>query len=122
MDTFSKSFAQFIGGRVARRVLNLNAITPIERLFLVVRLPGVTRLALRLLQDGRVPARNKAVTLGIIAFIFSPFDIPRWIPVLGQLGDALVVVNVLELFIKSAPRHVVEEHIRDLGLEGRFKV
>ena len=34
----------------------------------------------------------------------------------------LVVVNVLELFIKSAPRHVVEEHIRDLGLEGRFKV
>jgi uncharacterized membrane protein YkvA (DUF1232 family) len=122
MDTFAKSFARFVGGRVARRVLNLNAITPIERLFLIVRLPSVARLALRLMQDGRVPVRNKAVTLGVIAYIFSPFDIPGWIPVLGQLGDALVVVNVLDLFIKSAPRNVVEEHVRDLGLEGKFKI
>ncbi|HZS91387.1 MAG TPA: YkvA family protein [Chloroflexota bacterium] len=107
---------------MVRRVFNLSTLSPIERLLLVVRLPSVTRLALRLMQDGRVPARNKAVTLGVIAYIFSPFDIPGWIPVLGQLGDALVVVNVLELFIRSAPRHVVDEHIRDLGLEGKFKL
>lgn len=117
-----KNIGGFLGRHAVRRVLNLNSLNALERLYLVVRLPGIARLSLRLLRDPRVPARNKAVTLGVITFIFSPFDIPGWIPILGQMGDALVMVNVLDVFIKSAPRHVVEEHIRALGLQGKFKL
>ncbi len=41
---------------------------------------------------------------------------------LGQAADALVIVNVLDVFIKAAPRHVVQEHIRALGLQDKLKV
>ena len=89
---------------------------------MLVRLPSVVRLSYRLFRDDRVPPQAKAVTLGVIGLVLSPLDVPAWVPVIGQLGDALVIVNVLDAFIMAAPRHVVQEHIRELGLEGRLQV
>jgi uncharacterized membrane protein YkvA (DUF1232 family) len=69
-----------------------------------------------------VPLEAKAVTLGAVGLVLSPIEVPGWVPVIGQLADALVIVNVLDAFIMAAPRHVVREHIRELGLEDRLQV
>ena len=108
--------------RTARRAFNLRALSPLERIQLLVRLPSVVRLAYRLFLDDRVPLRAKAVTLGVIGLVLSPLDVPAWVPVIGEVGAALAIVNVLDAFINAAPRHVVREHIRELGLGGRLRV
>jgi len=108
--------------RAAVRAFNLRALSPLERIRLVLRLPSVVRLSYRLFLDDRVPPRAKAVTLGVIGLVLSPLDVPAWVPVIGELGAALAIVNVLDAFIMAAPRHVVREHIRDLGLERQLRV
>jgi len=107
---------------LSKRVLNLSFLSPIQRLQLVLRLPSLSRLSLRLLRDERVPIGMKAAALGAVALIVSPLDLPGWVPVIGQAADVFVIVNVLDVFIKAAPREVVREHIRDLGLEKKFAV
>lgn len=111
-----------VGTLIRKRMLNLRVLKPLERLYLITRLPSVTRLSYRLFLDRRVSLRSKAATLGVIGFVLSPLDLPGWVPVIGQASDAFVIVNVLDLFIKAAPRHVVQQHIRELGLEGKFRV
>ena len=110
--------ARFIG----RRVLNLGKLSTLGasaasaafsqcRPTLVPPVPRPTR-----------SRDSKATTASVIALVLSPIDLPGWVPVLGQAADALVIVNVLDVFIKAAPRHVVEEHIRALGLQNKLKV
>ena len=115
-------FAGMVGRLGLRRVLTLRSLSSLERIYLLWRLPTVSRLSLRLMLDPRVPVRTKAVTMGVIAWVLSPFDLPGWVPVLGQAASALVIVNVLDIFIKASPRHVVEEQIRALGLEGKYRL
>ncbi len=111
-----------LGSLAKQRVLNLRALSPLNRLQLVLRLPSVTRLSVRLLRDPRVPVPAKAATLGAIALVLSPIDLPGWVPVIGQAADALVIVNILDVFIRAAPRHVVQEHIVALGLQDKLKI
>ncbi len=82
------------------------------------RLPGLLRLALRLLPDPRVPTRSKALTLGTVGLILSPFDLPNWVPVIGQGFDVVLIVAVLDRFIRSAPPEVVREHVAALDRRG----
>jgi uncharacterized membrane protein YkvA (DUF1232 family) len=64
----------------------------------------------RLLRDPRVPRRAK-VTLGLaLPYLAMPLDlIPDFIPVIGQLDDALVVAAVFGYVARRAGRDVVEE-------------
>lgn len=79
---------------------------------LVRRLPLYVRLVWALLRDGRVPARQKLILVGIGAYVVLPIDlIPDSVPVLGQLDDLAVVLLGLDLFIRSAPADIVEEHL-----------
>ncbi len=102
--------------------MNLRILSPVDRIRLVTKAPSLIRLSYRLLRDPRVPILPKALTVAAIVFVLSPIDVPGWIPVIGQAGDILVIVNVLDFFITSAPRHIVQEHITALGLEGKFKI
>jgi uncharacterized membrane protein YkvA (DUF1232 family) len=64
----------------------------------------------RLLQDSRVPRRAKVVLALALPYLAMPFDlIPDFIPVVGQLDDALLVVAVFGYVAHSAGRGVVEE-------------
>ena len=120
--SWRKALFRYAVRRAAGRAFNLRVLSPLERIQLVLRLPSVVRLSYHLFRDDRVPLRAKAVTLGVIGLVLSPIDVPGWVPVIGQVGDALVIVNVLDAFILAAPRHVVREHIRQLRLEGRLRV
>ena len=116
------SLGSFLRRAAGRRVLNLGSLSTLGRLQLVLRFPSVARLSYRLFLDPRVPVKAKATTLGVIAFVLSPVDIPTWVPVLGQFGDIVVIVNLLDVFIRAAPRHVVRQHIHELGLEDKFRI
>ncbi|MGH2450064.1 MAG: YkvA family protein [Candidatus Limnocylindria bacterium] len=75
-------------------------------------LPSYGRLVWGLLRDDRVSAQQKLILVGIVGYLLMPLDlIPDFIPVIGQLDDLLVVLLGLDLFIRSAPKVVVDEHL-----------
>jgi uncharacterized membrane protein YkvA (DUF1232 family) len=83
---------------------------------LVRRLPTYIRLVWALIRDGRVPAQQKLILAGIGAYLFFPIDlIPDFVPVLGQLDDLAVVLLGLDLFIRSAPPEIVDEHLAKIA-------
>ena len=64
----------------------------------------------RLLRDPRVPRRAKVTLALVIPYLVMPFDlIPDFIPVIGQLDDALLVAVVFRQVARSAGREVIEE-------------
>jgi len=83
-----------------------------EAFALIRKLPSYGRLVWSLARDERVPMRQKLLLGGIAAYLASPIDlIPDFIPVIGQLDDLAVLIFGLDLFIKGAPKDVVDEHI-----------
>jgi uncharacterized membrane protein YkvA (DUF1232 family) len=87
-----------------------------EVIDLIRRLPRYLRLVWALLRDGRVPAQQKLILVGIGAYVILPIDlIPDFVPVLGQLDDLAVVLLGLDLFIRSAPADLVEEHLAKIS-------
>jgi uncharacterized membrane protein YkvA (DUF1232 family) len=83
---------------------------------LIRRLPRYIRLVWARLRDGRVPAQQKLILVGVGAYVILPIDlIPDFVPVLGQLDDLAVVLLGLDLFIRSAPADLVEEHLAKIS-------
>ena len=57
-----------------------------------------------------MPRRAKAALALVIPYLAMPFDlIPDFIPVVGQLDDALIVAAVFGYVARSAGRDVIEE-------------
>jgi uncharacterized membrane protein YkvA (DUF1232 family) len=72
--------------------------------------PDCAVLFKRLLKDPRVPRRAKVSLALVIPYLVMPFDlIPDFIPVIGQLDDALLVAVVFRGVARSAGREVIEE-------------
>ena len=83
-----------------------------EALALARRAPTYARLVWALLRDGRVPLRQKLILVAVAGYLVLPIDlVPDFIPVLGQLDDLAVVLLGLDLFIRSAPPDVIDEHL-----------
>jgi uncharacterized membrane protein YkvA (DUF1232 family) len=83
-----------------------------EAVELVRRLPTYIRLVWALLRDRRVGAPQKLILAGIVGYLVFPVDlIPDVVPVLGQLDDIAVVLLGIDLFIRSAPQDIVDEHL-----------
>lgn len=73
-------------------------------------LPDCAVLVKRLLADPRVPRRAKLALALVLPYLAMPFDlVPDFIPVLGQLDDALVVAAALAYVTRRAGREVIEE-------------
>lgn len=65
----------------------------------------------RLLGDDRVSRARKLLLVGVVAYLAFPFDlIPDFIPVLGQLDDALVVALALRAIARGAGAELLSEH------------
>jgi uncharacterized membrane protein YkvA (DUF1232 family) len=55
-------------------------------------IPDCIVLMTRLARDPRVPPHRKLLLLGLVGYLASPLDlVPDFIPVAGQLDDAIVV-------------------------------
>ena len=69
------------------------------------------RLLYRLVRDPRVPRRSKAVFLFVAGYLVSPVNlIPNFIPVVGELEDAILAAVALDAILNHVDDHVVREH------------
>ena len=74
-------------------------------------IPNFIKLLYRLVGDQRVLTREKALLLGVVAYVISPLDfLPDAIPFLGQIDDLLLVALVLKRFINSVDRLMLLEY------------
>jgi uncharacterized membrane protein YkvA (DUF1232 family) len=65
----------------------------------------------RLLGDPRVPMGWKLASGFALVYLAFPFDlVPDFIPVLGQLDDAILVALVLRGLLRSAGPRLMREH------------
>jgi uncharacterized membrane protein YkvA (DUF1232 family) len=69
-------------------------------------IPDCLVLFRRLLADERVPRRRKLLLAALIGYIALPVDlVPDFIPIAGQLDDAIIVALVLRTILRaSGPR------------------
>ena len=87
----------------------------------ILRLPlrDKLRLALALVRERRIPLLVRAVPPALVLYLAMPLDIiPDFIPVIGHLDDALVLLLGMALLLRFTPRAVLEEHIARLEAEG----
>ena len=87
--------------------------TLLRGLLLLLNMTGVPRLVVRLMLDRRVPLKSKLILPAGILYVISPIDlVPDILPALGRIDDAIAVLISLALFLGSAPKDVVWEHLR----------
>jgi len=73
-------------------------------------IPDCIVLVTRLTRDSRVPRRRKLLLLGLLGYLALPFDlVPDFIPVAGQLDDAIVVALVLRHFVRAGGEPLIRE-------------
>jgi uncharacterized membrane protein YkvA (DUF1232 family) len=71
--------------------------------------PDCVVLFSRLLRDPRVPRRHKLLVAALLPYLAMPFDlVPDFIPVAGQLDDAVIVVFVMRHLARRDPGLLVE--------------
>jgi uncharacterized membrane protein YkvA (DUF1232 family) len=64
-----------------------------------------------LLSDTRLPRARKLLLLALLAYLAMPIDlIPDFIPVAGQLDDAILVALGLRTVLRGASGDLVREH------------
>jgi len=74
-------------------------------------IPDCVILFRRLLGDERVPRRSKLLVGAVIGYLAMPFDlVPDFIPVAGQLDDAIIVALVLRTVLRAGGRGLLREH------------
>jgi uncharacterized membrane protein YkvA (DUF1232 family) len=74
-------------------------------------IPDCIVLLRRMLGDRRMPRRYRAVVVALLGYLALPFDVvPDFIPVAGQLDDAVVVALALRAILRGGGPEMIEEH------------
>ena len=73
-------------------------------------IPDCIVLVTRLTRDPRVPRCHKLLLFGLVGYLALPFDlVPDFIPVAGQLDDAIIVALVLRLLVRAGGEPLIRE-------------
>jgi uncharacterized membrane protein YkvA (DUF1232 family) len=78
---------------------------------LVRLVPDCVVLFKRLITDPRVDWWRKAVLVLVLAYVASPIDlVPDFVPIAGQLDDAILVVLALRVLLRGGGPRLLCEH------------
>jgi uncharacterized membrane protein YkvA (DUF1232 family) len=73
-------------------------------------IPDCIVLVTRLAHDPRVSRRRKLLLLALVGYLALPFDlVPDFIPIAGQLDDAIIVALVLRSLVRSGGEDLIRE-------------
>jgi uncharacterized membrane protein YkvA (DUF1232 family) len=73
--------------------------------------PDCVTLFRRLLADERIPRHSKLLLGACVGYLAMPIDlVPDFIPVAGQLDDAIVVTLALRTVLRAAGPELLVEH------------
>ena len=65
----------------------------------------------RLARDPRVARRHKAMLIGVAGYLAMPVDlVPDFIPIAGQLDDAVLVALALRTVVRAVSEELLVEH------------
>jgi len=74
-------------------------------------IPDCVVLFRRLLADPDVPQHRKLALVFVVGYLLLPFDlVPDFIPVAGQLDDAIVVALALRFVLRSGGPQLLAKH------------
>jgi uncharacterized membrane protein YkvA (DUF1232 family) len=83
---------------------------------LLMFIPNLVLLSGRLMVDPRVPAKERILVAGAIAYAILPLDLlPDMLPFVGQIDDAYLISLTLLRLLTVAEPAVVREHWRGGG-------
>ena len=73
--------------------------------------PDCIVLFRHVLCDARTPRLHRALVVALLGYLALPFDlVPDFIPIAGQLDDAIVMAIVLRTVLRSTGKELLEEH------------
>jgi len=73
--------------------------------------PDCLVLFKRLIADDRVSRGRKALLVAVLGYLALPFDlVPDFIPVAGQLDDAIIVALALRILLRGCGHGLATEH------------
>lgn len=76
-------------------------------------IPDCLVLFRALLSDPRVSTGRKLLLVAMVAYLAMPLDlVPDFLPVVGQLDDALIVVLVLRSVLRGGGPELIRDHWR----------
>ena len=102
-----------VGGFIAWKVMRSDERRLVRRIG-KLRFRDKLAFGRDLMRDPRVPWPAKIIAAAVVVYVASPIDlIPDFIPVLGHVDDLLVAIIGGALLLRSVPRHVLEEHLRE---------
>ncbi len=74
-------------------------------------IPNFLKLLYRLFKDSRVPLAEKALLVGVMAYVISPLDfIPDLVPFVGQVDDLYLIALVVLRLLSRTSNDVLVEH------------
>lgn len=77
----------------------------------LLAVPRIALLLPKLIRDERVPKRTKLALAGLAVYLAIPWDIiPDFIPVLGQLDDAVAILLFVDGVLNQVDEKVLLEH------------
>jgi uncharacterized membrane protein YkvA (DUF1232 family) len=78
---------------------------------LVRLVPDCVVLFKRLITDPRVDWWRKAILVLVLAYVASPIDlVPDFVPIAGQLDDAILVVLAIRVLLRGGGPRLLSEH------------
>jgi len=81
------------------------------------RLPGYTRLLVKLYKSQNIRKRHKLLLSAGIAYSVSPIElIPGIIPVAGQLDNLLIMLCCLKKVLDAVDKDIREKYLKDTGI------
>jgi uncharacterized membrane protein YkvA (DUF1232 family) len=103
LGAFLAIYASFLAWLVIRG-------RPEDARALATFIPDCIVLVTRLARDPRVPRRRKLLLIALVAYLSLPFDlVPDFVPVAGQLDDAIIVALVLRHFVRAGGEPIMRE-------------